>query len=153
MIELNNWRIQMKKLLLAAVLVVALAGIGLADHHEGAEYKKIATPHDIMEMVVKPAMGKIGAMKKAGGPANKKEWKTANAAASVIAEAGQLMLMGGRVKDDAWKNGANEVIAAAQKTMLGAYRMDMPSYSAGLEAMSAGCKTCHKVHKKDKDKK
>ena len=105
-----------------------------------------------MEMVVKPSMGKINAMKKAGGPANKKEWKTANAAASIIGEASQLMLLGGRVKDDAWRNGANEVIAAAGKTMMGAYRMDMESYSAGLEAMSAGCKTCHKVHKKDKDK-
>ncbi len=142
----------MKAWILPAVLALALTGVGSADNHEGFEYKKVATPHDIMEMVVKPSMGKINAMKKAGGPANKKEWKTANAAASIIGEASQLMLLGGRVKDDAWRNGANEVIAAAGKTMMGAYRMDMESYSAGLEAMSAGCKTCHKVHKKDKDK-
>lgn len=142
----------MKGWIAPAVAALALTGIGSADNQEGFEYKKVATPHDIMEMVVKPAMGKINAMKKAGGPANKKEWKTANAAASVIAEANQLMLLGGRVKDDAWRNGANEVIAAASKTMQGAYRMDMESYSAGLEAMGAGCKTCHKVHKKDKDK-
>jgi cytochrome c556 len=143
----------MKNWISIAILVSALAGIGLADDHEGPEYKKVASAHDIMEMVVKPAMGKIGAMKKAGGPATEKEWKTANAAASVIAEANQLMLMGGRVKDDAWKNGANEVIAAAAKTMQGAYRKDMQSYSAGVEAMSAGCKTCHTVHKKDKNAK
>lgn len=141
----------MKKWILPAILAFALAGVGLADNQEEFEYKKTAVPHDIMEMMVKPAMDKIAAMRKAGGPATKKEWKTANAAASVIAEANQLMLMGGRVKDDAWRNGANEVIAAAGKTMQGAYRMDMESYGAALKAMSAGCKTCHKVHKKDKD--
>ncbi len=142
----------MKQWILSASLALALSAVGAADNHEQFEYKKAAVAHDIMEMVMKPAMGKINAMKKAGGPSNKKEWKTANAAASILSEASQLMLLGGRVKDDAWRDGANEVVAAAAKTMQGAYRMDMESYNAGLKALGAGCKTCHKVHKKEKDK-
>ena len=59
--------------------------------------------------------------------------------------------MDGRVKDDAWEQGAEQVIAAARDAMMGAYRMDADGYNKGTKAMMGGCKTCHDVHKKKKE--
>ncbi len=132
-----------------AWLACAVVGTSLADSQEEYVYKKAASAHEIMEYMVEPAMDKIKAYREAGGPSDKAEWKKAFGAVSMVSEATQLMLMGGRVKDDAWRDGANAVVAAARDTMMGAYRMDADGYNKGLKAMSAGCKTCHKVHKKD----
>lgn len=139
----------MTRIFAAALLACLTAGVGFADNHEGHVYKKAASVHDIMEYMVEPAMDKIKAYREAGGPSDKDEWKKAHGAVSMVLEATQLALMGGRVKDDAWLDGANQVVAAAQETMTSAYRMDAAGYYKGLKAMSAGCKTCHKVHKED----
>ena len=141
----------MRKILVAGAVACMMASVALADNHGGHAYQKAASVDDLMEYMVKPAMDKIKAYRKAGGPADKDEWKKAFGAISMVNEASQLVLMDGRVKDDAWRDGANQVVAASKDAMMGAYRMDPNGYSAGLKGMSAGCKTCHDVHKKDKD--
>ncbi|MCY4188822.1 MAG: hypothetical protein OXD30_10100 [Bryobacterales bacterium] len=138
----------MRKTCTVAVIACALAGTGYADEHGEHEYEKAATVHDLMEYMVKPAMAKIKQYREAGGPQGKKQWQSAHGAISMVTEAAQLTLMGGRVKDEAWRDGATQVIEAAQGAMLGAYRMDMDGYNQGLKAMSTGCKTCHDVHRK-----
>ena len=62
-----------------------------------------------MAGVQKPAMDSLGAMMKAGGPKDDKEWAQVQQNAALLAEAGQLLLMGDRPKDqDVWvKNGAH----------------------------------------------
>ena len=139
----------MKKILLAAALVLVVALFAVADTHEGHAYKKAASVHDLMEYMVKPAMAKVKAFREAGGPSGKDEWKKAFGAVSMVNEASQLVLMDGRVKDDAWLDGANKAIAGSQDAMMGAYRMDAEGYGKALRAMQSGCKTCHDVHKKD----
>ena len=130
--------------------LVTLAGLMAAGLPAEHVYKKAAAVQDLMEYMVKPAMDKIKTYREAGGPANKDEWQEAYGAISMVNEAAQLVLMDGRVKDDAWSDGAEEVIEAARSAMVGAYRMDAGGYNSGLKAMSAGCKTCHQIHKKDK---
>lgn len=141
----------MKKIWTVAIVACALAGTSYANDGEGHAYKKTATVPTLMGYMVKPAMAKIKEYREAGGPANKEEWQTAYGAISMVIEAAQLTLMGGRIKDEAWSDGAAQVIEAAQGAMLGAYRMDADGYNKGLKAMSAGCKTCHDVHKKKEE--
>lgn len=138
----------MRKFFVAGVAACAFVVAANAGEHV---YKKKASVHDLMEYMVKPAMDKIKAYREAGGPSEKQEWQNAFGAITMVAEASQLVLMDGRIKDEAWDEGANKVIAAAQDAMLGAYRMDADGYNKGLKAMSAGCKTCHDVHKKEKE--
>lgn len=140
----------MKKIWTVAIVACALGGTSYANDLEGHAYKKTAAVQTLMEYMVKPAMAKIKEYREAGGPANKEEWQTAYGAIAMVTEASQLVLMDGRIKDDAWSDGAKHVIEAAQGAMLGAYRMDADGYNKGLKAMSAGCKTCHDVHKKEK---
>ncbi len=141
----------MRKIWTVAVVAFAIAGTSYANDQEGHAYKKTATVQKLMEYMVKPAMDKIKEYREAGGPANKEEWQAAHGAVSMVTEATQLTLMGGRIKDEAWSDGATKVIEAAQGAMLGAYRMDSDGFNKGMKAMSDGCKTCHDVHKKKKE--
>jgi cytochrome c556 len=134
----------MNKILWVAALSLAAAGVVPAADHA---YSKMATPHDLMAAVVKPNMDNLAAIRKAGGPKEIDDWKHVNAYAAVLGEAGQLMLMDGWVKDDAWKNGAAKLVDAAKATMTAAVRQDAEGVNAGMGAMGAGCKTCHAVHK------
>ena len=138
----------MKRLLGGLAAALALTALVFAEDHE---YKKNATAHDWMEVVVKPTMDNLAAMKKAGGPQEKKDWKHSNAWASVLAESAQLMLMDGRVKDDVWEDGAKQMIAGAEATMKASMRMDAEGWNAGLGQMGASCRACHKVHKPKKE--
>ncbi|MBI1354725.1 MAG: hypothetical protein GC160_10285 [Acidobacteria bacterium] len=137
----------MKQLaLLAALALTVSAGLFAADH----EYKKIATVHDIMEAIVKPNMDLLAEMKKSGGPSDEKQWKQANRAASIIGEGAELMLLDGRIKDQAWEDGAKMAIDGAQKSMTAAMRKDTNAWMESLNGIGGGCRTCHKVHKPKK---
>ncbi len=133
----------------ATVVAVVVAQLAVADSQEGHVYKKAASVHDLMEYMVKPAMDKIKAFGEAGGPSDKDEWKKAFGAVSMVNEAAQLVLMDGRVKDEAWNEGATKVVAGSQDAMMGAYRMDAAGFNGALKAMRGGCKTCHDAHKQD----
>ncbi len=138
----------MRTVLVAAAAALVVSIFAVADNQEHT-YKKAAPVPDLMEYMVKPAMDKVKAFGEAGGPSGKDEWKKAFGAVSMVNEASQLVLMDGRVKDDAWRDGATKVVAATRDAMMGAYRMDADGYNESLKAMRTGCKTCHDVHKKD----
>ena len=137
----------MKKILWVAALSLAAASVVPA---ADSTYSKMATPHDLMTGVVKPSMDSLAAIRKAGGPKEMADWKSVNASASLLGEAGQLMLMQGWVKDDAWKDGAAKLVDAAKATMTAAMRQDAEGVNASMGAMGGGCKTCHAVHKPKK---
>ena len=140
----------MRRLILAVVAGCTFFAVALAGDEAEHVYKKAAGVPDLMAYMVKPAMDKIKVYREAGGPSEKDDWKAAFGAISMVNEASQLVLMDGRAKDDAWRDGAAKVIAASQEAMMGAYRMDSAGFNKALKGVSAGCKTCHDVHKKKK---
>ena len=136
----------MKKLVLLTVLTLALTGLVQADH----AYKEAASVHDIMEVVVGPTNKSLSAMMKAGGPASDDDWKHAGAGISVLGEAGHLMLMGARVKDDPWAPAANKLIDGSKAGVMAAKAKDGEAFRAAMGTVGAGCRSCHKVYKKKK---
>ena len=139
----------MKKLFACGVGAGLLAVAALAAEHEHA-YEKAATSRDLMAYVQKPAMDSLAAMKKAGGPQNIDDWKLSNASASLLVETTQLMMMGGRVKDEAWENGAQQVIDAGKQAMTASMRQDVEGWNQALAGLGQGCRACHTVHKPKK---
>lgn len=133
----------MKKLLMAGAISLVAAGLVYAAH----SYEEVASVHDLMEHVQKPAMGELAAMTKAGGPQDDRDWRHAKADASILAEVSQLMLMGGRVKDQAWSDGANQVIEGAKQSMAAAESKNLEAWKAAGSTIGGGCHTCHQVHK------
>jgi cytochrome c556 len=133
----------MRKIAIVAALAVLGAGLIYADH----TYEGVADVHDIMEVVQKPSMDHLAAIMKAGGPQSDDDWKHSKAYASILSETTQLLLMGGRVKDDVWTAGANNVIAGAKAAVAASEAKDLGAWKGGVGQMGKGCRTCHKVHK------
>ncbi len=138
----------MKNKLWIVVVAAALAGTLYAEH----TYEKVASAHDIMELVQKPNMDALGATMKAGGPQSDRDWRHAKAHASLLAESSQLLLMAGRIKDDVWEDGAKTVISAAKTSMQAAEAKDMDAWKTATAGIGQGCRGCHKVHKPKKKK-
>jgi cytochrome c556 len=136
----------MRKMAIFAALAMLGAGFIYADH----TYEGVAKVHDIMAIVQKPSMDQLAAIMKAGGPQSDDDWENSAAHAAILAESTQLLLMGGRVKDDVWSDGATAVIAGAKATVAASEAKDLAAWKAGLGQVGKGCRTCHKVHKPKK---
>lgn len=139
----------MRKFSFVAALALLGAGLIYADH----TYEGVADVHDIMELVQKPSMDQLAAIMKAGGPQSDDDWKHSKAYASILSETTQLLLMGGREKDEVWTNGANAVIGGAKAAMAASDAKDLAAWKGGVGQMGKGCRTCHKVHKPPEEKK
>jgi cytochrome c556 len=137
----------MRKTVILAALALLGAGLIYADH----TYEGVAKVKDIMAIVQKPSMDQLAAIMKAGGPQSDDDWKQSAAHASILSETAQLLLMGGRVKDDVWTDGATMVITGAKATVAASEAKDLAAWKAGLGEMGKGCRTCHKVHKPKKE--
>jgi cytochrome c556 len=113
------------------------------------DYQGVASNKQIMAAIQKPAMDSNAAMLKAGGPKDDKEWETAAQNAAVLAESAQLLLVGGRPKDqDVWVKSSTKLVEAAQASLKAAQAKDLDAWKASLGQMGANCKSCHSVHKK-----
>jgi len=131
-------------------LAIALAaGLALAQ-----TYQSVATPKHIMAGIQKPTMDGLAAMNKAGGPKDDKEWQIAEQGAAVLAETAQLLLMGDRPKDqDVWVKSSQRLHQAATGSAKAAAAKDLEAWKGSMGQMGGACRSCHNVHRKDKDKK
>ena len=143
-VGLNQGEIIFMRKISIFVLLAAL-GVGLlyADH----TYESVADVRDLMAIVQKPSMDQLAAIMKAGGPQSDDDWNRSRAYASILTEATQLLLMGGRAKDEAWTDGANAIIGGAKAAVAASEAKDLSAWKAGIGQLGKGCRTCHTVHK------
>jgi cytochrome c556 len=116
---------------------------------QSASYHGVASTKQIMAGVQKPAMDSLNAMMKAGGPKDEKEWAQAQQNAALLAETGQLILMGARPKDqDVWLKTGTTLSESASAAAKAAEAKDLDAFKASLGAVAKACRGCHTVHKK-----
>ncbi len=126
--------------------MLAVAGAMLA---QAPQYQGVATAKQIMAGIQKPAMDGLVAMNKAGGPKDDKEWEQAGANAAALAETAQLLLMGGRPKDqDVWVKSSDRLLQAATASAKAAAAKDLAAWQASIGQMGGACRSCHNVHRK-----
>src|SRR5688500_181955 len=109
--------------LLAVVIVLIVSGAGCSN----IELRPIATIEQIMETAIEPVAYKVYDAAvwengvQVGGPKTDDDWKMVEANALMLAETGNLLLMGSRMKDEtgwvtrtrAMMDAANEAAKAA----------------------------------------
>lgn len=116
---------------------------------QSASYHGVASTKQIMAGVQKPAMDSLNAMMKAGGPKDEKEWAQAQQNAALLAETGQLILMGARPKDqDVWVKTGTMLSESASAAAKAAEAKDLDAFKASLGGVAKSCRGCHTVHKK-----
>jgi cytochrome c556 len=114
-----------------------------------SSYHEVATVKQIMAIIHGPINGAIGGMLKAGGPKDDAEWAKAEKDATLLAEGGQLLLLGNRVKDqDVWVKNANALTDAASAAAKAAGTKDLEAWKTAAGGLTGSCRGCHTVHRK-----
>jgi hypothetical protein len=134
-----------------------LAGCKAAPADDSAsEFVPVADVKQIMDAIIDPAsdlyFGASGIIVDAQGehqlaPKNDEEWLAVENAAYVVAEAGNLLLMPSRKKDDdAWVTMSQQLIETGRRAAEAAKARDLQAvFDEGAEVYAA-CTNCHTVY-------
>jgi len=121
----------------AAVLLVASAGAA----QERA--RPIATVKEIMTALTVPSSDAIFDAQ-SEPPKTDEGWATVSTRALVLAEAGNLLMIGSRAKDKKeWMTRARAQVDAAVAVMKAATARDVESLSTAANALNETCDACH----------
>ena len=107
-----------------------------------------------MAIIHGPQYGAINGMLKAGGPKDDKEWSQAQNSATLLAEGGQLLLLGSRPKDqDIWVTNANALTESASAAEKAAEAKDADAWKTAAGGIGKSCQGCHTKFRQMQPKK
>jgi cytochrome c556 len=107
-----------------------------------------------MAIIHGPQFGAINGLVKAGGPKDDKEWSQAASSATLLAEGGQLLLLGSRPKDqDVWVTNANALTDSASAAAKAADAKDADAWKAAAGGIGKSCQGCHAKFRQMQQKK
>ena len=132
----------------AALIVVSL--VSAAACSTLTELRPIATVEQIMETTVEPVSNAVFAAAawtngvQVGGPKTDDDWKLVEANARMLAETGNLMMMGSRAKDQTgWTTWTQSMMDAANEAAEAAHGKNTDAvFNAGTKIYQA-CTGCH----------
>jgi hypothetical protein len=105
----------------------------------------VASSADIMKTMTIPFSDTV--FKAASNPPSDDEgWATAREHAAAVAESGNLLLVGGRVRKGTWASLARAQVDAAQEAAKAAADHNAERLSAASDRLYGTCEDCHKVY-------
>lgn len=106
-------------------------------------FQPVGTVMQIMEAVVIPSSNVVWNVS-AEAPKTDEEWATVRNNALTLAEAGNLLMIGGRAKDqDAWMKAAQALIAAGTTAFHAAEARDVDAVTTAGDDIYNSCEGCH----------
>lgn len=121
-----------------------VAGLAFA---QAPAYKTVASTKHLMAGVVKPSADALNAIAKAGGPKDDAEWAQVAQHAALMAEAGNLLHMGGRPKDDVWTKAATQLTDGFEGVSKAAAEKNLETYKTAMSQGNGSCRPCHQAHR------
>ena len=83
-------------------------------------------------------------------PRSEEEWRAVEGAAAALVEAGGLLMVEGRARDqEMWKKISQAMIDASLISMKAAQARDKDALLASGEALNASCDSCHQAYNVD----
>lgn len=136
--------------IVATTMVLAIASLALVSSAVTAQVKqgktRAAKTKRLMKGLVAANAG--GLKETLGGAASDESWEKAAVQASLLNEAGHLLMDDGRCPDGDWK-GACEALQKGSAAALAAIEAkDAAKAKAALDDASKACGMCHSKHKK-----
>jgi cytochrome c556 len=123
---------------IAVFIVTAASAWAQSSYHE------VASTKQLMAIVHGPTFGAVSGMLKAGGPKDDKEWSQAQSNAILLAEGGQMLLLGSRPKDqDVWVSNANLLSETASAAAKAAESKDAEGWKTAAGGIGKACQGCH----------
>ncbi|MEM7168041.1 MAG: hypothetical protein AAF581_21490 [Planctomycetota bacterium] len=77
-------------------------------------------------------------------PSSDAEWDRSAAHATLLAEAGNILLRPGAVVDESWQLAATTLRNGSQQTRTAIAERDLSGARAGVETLRQSCATCHR---------
>lgn len=137
----------------AAMMAVVAWGCGGAERPPGGApgLTAVASVAEVMDAIVIPASETLfNAVVYSNGelvvaPSNDAEWHTVRMAALAVAESGNLLKIGARLRDrEAWITYADAMTTAAIRAAKAAEAKDLDGTLAAGTEVYAACTTCHR---------
>jgi len=138
--------------ILTIILLLALASCAREQQASGPQYQVVTDNHHTMELIVDPAADIIWSsagsiITEAGerdlAPTTGEGWHEVEAAAAVLAEAGNLLMMPGRSAGADWNVHASGLIRTGKLAMIAAEQQDADAlFDAGGRIYQV-CLACH----------
>ena len=138
----------MKRVWIAALAFIGTPALAQAPSDP---IKPVATMKQLMVDMIHPASNDILLFAYRSGPKNKRDerdWAAVRRSAVTLAEAGNLLMMRGRARDQGdWMKDCKLLVDAATAAYKAAQAKDGTALAAVTEALDASCTTCHKQYR------
>jgi hypothetical protein len=133
---------------IATALIIALAAFATALAQRGSGppatgVRTVGTTLQVMQAIVKPASDAVFA---AGGepPKDAKAWTVLENQAVALAESGNLLMLGDRVKDQGdWMKFSRALVDASAGAVKAAQAKNADAMSTASDAVYETCENCH----------
>ena len=138
--------------LLTMCLLITLASCGGQQQTPNPKYEVVADIHHTMELIIDPAAEIIwssaGSIITSEGeqdlaPGSDEAWITVEAAAMVLAESGNLLMMPGRSAGEDWNAFSRDLIAAGKLATVAAQHQDADALFDAGGSIYQACLACH----------
>ncbi len=125
------------------LLLAGFGGVGIAQ--APGPFQPVGNVSQLMIDIIYPASDALFYIER-NPPKNDHDWNVIRGTALTLAESGNLLLMGGRARDqDRWVKDTKLMIDAGTAAFKAAQKKDMQAILDLNEQLSASCTTCH-VH-------
>jgi hypothetical protein len=123
------------------MLLMTLAGVMTAQ--APSPFQPVGNVSQLMVDIIYPASDALFYIER-DPPKNDHDWNAIRGTALTLAESGNLLLMGGRARDqDRWVKDSRLMIDAGKAAFKAAQKKDMQAILDLNEQLSASCTTCH----------
>jgi len=141
--KLRRKEIQMRTVVLILISSMVLFMACRAFAQESEKFKPIATSKQLMEAMIIPAsdvLFNVGVEP----PKNDEEWTIVRNNALILAESGNLLMIGSRAQDkDVWIKYSRAMLDAAAAALKAAEAKNVDAISEAGDQILAACSGCH----------
>ncbi|HWB86397.1 MAG TPA: cytochrome c [Bryobacteraceae bacterium] len=124
--------------------LLLFAGLVFAD---GPSFQPVAGVGQIMSGLIQPSAAAVSAAAKTP-PQDDQAWRKAERDSAMLAEGGNLLMIGDRAKDqEGWMKDARALVDAAAAVNKAAHDKDAPAYTAAAANVGATCQGCHATYR------
>jgi hypothetical protein len=130
------------------VAAIALITVPLAAQRTAVTgVRAVASVKQLHEVMISPASDAVFDAS-ANPPRNDKGWTAERNQALLLAEAGNLLMVGNRVRDtDNWMKMSRALVDAAARAVTAADRKDGKALEAATDSITVACEACHRPYR------
>ena len=136
-----------RSLTFSAVVVAALAASVSAQRSPAVGIRTLANVRELHDIMISPASDALFAAS-SNQPLDAKGWSDAHNQAILLAESGNLLMVGTRVRDTGnWMKMSRAMVDAAALAAAAAEKKDAKALEAATDSITSACMECHRPYR------